>query len=239
MARIEAFTFSSQDHGRLSDKHISKHSRWNSLKITVGWLVSTYPSIHFSLDEDTLKITVGLSGLWCVVFCVCMWRVCVGCVCTCGVVCGVGGVWVVCVYMWRVCGVGGVWVVCVHVVLRVCGVVKLGTLSLSLALSLLSPLFSSLFRFFLLSLFSLFFFFFFFSWSLSCSCSSSLSPLLATNQPTRRPTSRHLNVIWRRASALQSVLSLLLLPSSKIKKRGDFLLQEYFRRGIYFYYGFK
>ena len=58
-AHIQAFTFSSQDHGRLSDKHISKHSRWNSLKITVGWLVSTYPGIHFSLDEDTLKITVG------------------------------------------------------------------------------------------------------------------------------------------------------------------------------------
>ena len=25
---IQAFTFSSQDHGRLSEKHISKHSRW-------------------------------------------------------------------------------------------------------------------------------------------------------------------------------------------------------------------
>ena len=27
LARIQAFTFSSQDHGRLNDKHISKHSR--------------------------------------------------------------------------------------------------------------------------------------------------------------------------------------------------------------------
>ena len=58
--------------------HISKHSLFrlkitvgcltstypsihvgNSLKITVGCLTSTYSSIHFSLDEDTLKITVG------------------------------------------------------------------------------------------------------------------------------------------------------------------------------------
>ena len=57
--------------------------------------MSTYPSIHFSLDEDTLEITVG-----CLVF--------VGCVCTCGVVCGVGG--------------GGVCVGCCVVVVRVCGV---------------------------------------------------------------------------------------------------------------------
>ena len=61
-----------------------------------------------------------------------------------------------------------------------------------------------------------------------------------TDQPTRRPTSRHLNVIWRTAGAQQSVLSLLFplpsLPSrsSSIKKRGNFLLQEYFRRGIHF-----
>ena len=62
----------------------------------------------------------------------------------------------------------------------------------------------------------------------------------------RRPTSRHLNVMWRTASAQQSVLSLLLSPPSSFllslppllkKKRGEnFLLQEYFRRGIYFYY---
>ena len=38
--------------------HISKHSLFR-LKITVGCLTSTYPSIHFSLHEDTLKITVG------------------------------------------------------------------------------------------------------------------------------------------------------------------------------------
>ena len=55
-ARIQAFTFSSQDHGRLSDKHISKHSRWNSLKITVGCLTSTYPKHS---RWNSLKITVG------------------------------------------------------------------------------------------------------------------------------------------------------------------------------------
>ena len=64
-------------------------------------------------------------------------------------------------------------------------------------------------------------------------------------RPTRRPTSRHLKVIWRRARAQQSVLSLLLSPPSSLlplpssKKRGNCLLQEYFRRGIYFYYSFK
>ena len=57
-AHIQAFTFSSQDHGRLSDKHISKHSLFR-LKITVGCRLCAYPSIHFSLDEGTLKITVG------------------------------------------------------------------------------------------------------------------------------------------------------------------------------------
>ena len=38
--------------------HISKHSLFR-LKITVGCRLCAYPSIHFSLDEDTLKITVG------------------------------------------------------------------------------------------------------------------------------------------------------------------------------------
>ena len=76
-AHIQAFTFSSQDHGRLSIVHISKHSPFSRrrhsqdrgrlsvvhtskhslfrLKITVGCLTSTYPSIHV----ETLKITVG------------------------------------------------------------------------------------------------------------------------------------------------------------------------------------
>ena len=64
-------------------------------------------------------------------------------VCTCGVVCGVGGVWVVCVHV--VLCVVLVVVVCVCVLCCCVGacvwcVVKLGTLSLSLSLSLaLSP----------------------------------------------------------------------------------------------------
>ena len=117
----------------------------------------------------------------------------------------------------------------------VCGVVKLGTLSL--LLSLLPFLFPFLF----LS-----------SFSFSCSFSfSSLSLLFSppntmerTDQPTRRPTSRHLNVIWRRASAQQSVLSLLFYPPSSLlslsssKKKRRLLLQEYFRRRIYFYNSF-
>ena len=189
--------------------HISKHSLFR-LKITVGCLTSTYPcihvetpsrsrsvacgaypNIHFSLDEDTLKMTVG-----CLVLC-------------CGVLCG--GV-VLCGVLWCV--------------------VKLGTLSLSLSCS----------------------------FSYSCSCSFSLSLLSSflpsslfsslpftptntvqsTDQQTRRPTLRRLNVIWRRASAQQSVLSLLLSPPSSLlplpsseKKRGLFLLQEYFGRGNY------
>ena len=78
-------------------------------------MACTYPSIHFSLDEDTLKITVGcltsaypsihknsqdhgrLSGVWC--------GVCVWCVVFClGVVFGRGGVvWVLCVVCVCVC----------------------------------------------------------------------------------------------------------------------------------------
>ena len=91
-AHIQAFTFSSQDHGRMFQVHISKHSLFR-LKITVGCRLCTCPSIHFSLDEDTLKITVGclVCGVVCGVVCcggVLWW--CVGCVCTCDVVCGVG-----------------------------------------------------------------------------------------------------------------------------------------------------
>ena len=77
---------------------------------------------------------------------------------------------------------------------------------LSFFLSLLSSLFSSSFS----SLFSLLFLFFF---SLLFSPPNTME---RTYQPTRRPTSRHLNVIWRRASAQQSVLS--LLPSHPLLK---------------------
>ena len=144
-------------------------------------------------------------------------------------------------------------------------VVKLGTLSLSCSLSFLFsfPFLFSL-NFLFLSSFSLFFFLFScsFSYSWSCSCSFSsffflpfyslFSSLLftptntvqSTDQQTRRPTLRHLSVMWRTAGALQSVLSppplhsllpsLPLLLLKKKKKRGTFFLQEYFRRGFFF-----
>ena len=38
--------------------HISKHSLFR-LKITVGGRLCAYPSTHLSLDGDTLKITIG------------------------------------------------------------------------------------------------------------------------------------------------------------------------------------
>ena len=56
-AHIRAFTFSSQDHGRLRVVHISKHSpshHVETLKITVGCPSSTYPSIHIL---TTLKLS--------------------------------------------------------------------------------------------------------------------------------------------------------------------------------------
>ena len=51
--------FRLKDTGRLSIVRISQAFTFFCLKMTVGCLWSTYPSIHFSLDEDTLKITVG------------------------------------------------------------------------------------------------------------------------------------------------------------------------------------
>ena len=85
--------------------HISKHSLFR-LKITVDCRLCTCPSIHFSLDEDTLKITVGclMCGVvcvWCVVVVCCggvlWWCVVVCCVLCVHVACVVCGL---CVYMW-------------------------------------------------------------------------------------------------------------------------------------------
>ena len=41
-AHIQAFTFSCQDHGRLPDEYISKHSRWNSQEH------GRLPAVHIS-----------------------------------------------------------------------------------------------------------------------------------------------------------------------------------------------
>ena len=160
-AHIQAFTFSSQDHGRLSDKHISKHSLFR-LKITVVCRLSTCPSIHLSLDEDTLKITVGC--LVCGVVCVCG-VLCLVCAC------GVCGVWVVLLW-WCVCVVcGEAW----HSLSLALSPSSSLSLSLSLSFSLLSLFFSLLF---------LFFFSCSFSYSCSCSCSFSFSSLFSSRHQT-------------------------------------------------------
>ena len=185
--------------------------------------------------------------MWCVVFCVCA--------------CGVCGVWVVCVhvvlcrraccvYMWCCVGVGdvlcgccvlcgwcGVWVLCVVcfcVFVLFCFFFSQFS-SFSFLLSLLSsfPLLSSLFCLLFLFLFS----------SISFTPTNTVQ---STDQQNWRSTSRRLNVIWRtagvhssRLSALLSTPSSLLSLSSSSKKGGNFLLQEYFWRGIYFYYSLK
>ena len=124
-----------------------------------------------------------------------MWYV-VFCVCACGV-CGV--------YMWCCVVVWVVWVLCVFCVF------VLFFFSLNSLLYLSCSLFPSSLSFFsLLSLFSLLILFLF---SLLFSPPTTVE---RTDQPTRRPTSRHLNVIWRTAGAQQSVLSLLLSPPSSL-----------------------
>ena len=166
----------------------------------------TYPSIHFFvsrsrsvaggahiqaftflIDEDTLKITVG-----------CL-------VCACGV-CGACGVLCFCMC---VC----VWCEAWHALSLSCSLSFLLSLHLS-SLSFLTLLFP--FHFLSHFSFSLFFFFFLCSCSFSCSLfflfffSLLFSPpntMKRTDQPTRRLTSSHLNMIWRRASAQQSVPS--------------------------------
>ena len=141
-------------------------------------------------------------------------------------------------------------------------VVKLGTHSLSLLFSLLPLLFP-----FFFSLLSFFFFFFFscsFSYSCSCSCSFSFSfsfssffflpfytlfsslPFTPTN--TVQSTDQAHGTFIATANELHGMfpplllpplLSSLLPPSHTQKKERGLLLQEYFRRGIYFYYSFK
>ena len=133
----------------------------------------------------TKTLSRSRSVVWCVEWCV--WCVVVVCVLLC-----CGGACVVCGEAWH---------------------------TLSLLLSLLPLLFPFLFLSYLS--FSLFFFFFFFScsfsYSCSCSCSCSFSSFFflpfcslfsslpftptntvqSTDQQTRRPTLRRLNVMWR------------------------------------------
>ena len=181
-----------------------------------------------------------------------MWRVwCVSCVCVHVVLCcGVGGVCVV-VLWWCVCVVcGEAWHTLSLSLLHYLSflffflfsfpffcsylssslffflfLLLLPSLTLALALVLSLPLLSSFFP-------------------------STHSPLLVpSRQQTRRPTLRRLNVMWRTVRSQQLPTnrmecshlssSLLFSPPSSLpptprKKRGDFFLREYFRRGIYF-----
>ena len=141
--------------------------------------------------------------------------------------------------------------------------------SISLLLSLLPLLFPFLFLSYLS--FSLFFFFFFscsFSYSGSCSCFCSFSfssffflpfcspfsslpftptsTVQSTDQQTRRPTLRRLNVMWRTNCTECSHLSssLLFSPPSSLphhtqkKREGTFYYRNIFGEGIILYYIF-
>ena len=155
--------------------HISKHSLFR-LKITVGCLTSTYPSIHFETPSRSRSV------VWCVVWCV--WRV------WCVVFC-------VCVHVlwWRVCCVvcGEAW----HAL-------SLPSLSCSLSLfPALSPSLLSIFLLLLFPFFSLIFLFlssFSFSFALAPSLAlalslalslSLLSSLLTTKTLSQEPINQH------------------------------------------------
>ena len=143
--------------GCLTSTYPSIHVE-DTLKITVGCPLCAYPSVHFSLDEDTLEDHGRLPNK-------CAYpSVHVE---TLKITGRLSGVWCgVCGVVW--CGV----LVCV-VVLWWCVCVVCGEAWHSLSLSLLFSLLPLLFPFLSLSYlsFSLFFFFFSCSFSYSCSCS--------------------------------------------------------------------
>ena len=168
--------------------------------------MSTNPSIHFSLDEDTLK-----SAVVCVVCVVC----CVGV--------GVGVWWWCCVLcVWCV-----FWCFCVVLLFFFNSLLSLSrSLSLSFSLSSL-PLLSSLFCLLFLFFFSLLF--------ATKHCGKNRSTNTAANFEAFECDLAH-----GRCTAVGSLPPSLssLLPSLPLllkKRRGNFLLQEYFRRRIYFY----
>ena len=190
--------------------------------------------VHISKHSPLrLKITVGCPrccGVLCVhegvVLCGVLRGVCV--VCCVGV-----GVGVCCVVWWCVwCGAVKLWHWSLSLALSPSSVSVLFLFFLSYLFSLLSS-FSFLFShscsftnsilllLFFLSLLSSLFFPLFSPLSslplfLLCLLFSPPNTMERTVQPTRRPTSRHLNVMWRRASAQQSVLSLLLSPLASL-----------------------
>ena len=164
---IQAFTFSSQDHGRLSDKHISKHSRWRH-------------------SQDHGRLT----GVWCGV-CGVLCFVCVHVAC---VVCGLCVYMWCCVYNVVLCVVlvVCVCVCCFVVVVRVCGEGWSLAHYLSLLLSLLPLFFPFRFPFLLLSYlyFSLLFLFFSLAPSLTLALALVLSLFLLSLFSSRHQTLR-------------------------------------------------
>ena len=183
------------------------------------------------IQAFTFLLTKTLSRSRSVVWCV--WSV--GCVCTCGVVCGVGGVWVV--LLW--------WCVCV-----VCGE---AWHTLNLFISLLPLLFP--FRFpFLFSLIFIFLSSFSFSFSLAPSLTRALALVLSLfllsvfssrhqkHYGKNRSTNTAVNIEAFECDLAQGKCTAVpsVLPSlPPLLKRGNFLLQEYFRRGTYFTVQFK
>ena len=173
----------------------------------------------------------------------------------CGVLCfvcacGVCGVWVVCVhvvlcrraccvYMWCCVGVGdvlcGCCVLCGLWCVVLCRCVG-GVLCVFVFLCCFA-FFSSILFFLFLALSSLFFPSSLVSLLSSLFSSSSLlfpftptNTVQSTDQQNWRPTSRHLNVIWRTAGAQQSVVSpplhslLPSLPLLLLKKRRELFI---------------
>ena len=135
---------------------------------------------------------------------------------------------------------------CVYMWCCVCVVCGEAWHTLSLFFSLFTLL-SSLLSFVSSSyLYLLFFFFFFFSSSFSCSCSCSFSfSSLSSSRHQSTNTAADIeafecDLAKDKCTAVGSLPPPLpsLLPSPppllKNKKRGNFLLQEYSRRGIYF-----
>ena len=195
--------------------HVSKHSLFR-LKIMVGCLTSTYPCIHVETPSRSRSVACGAhirAFTFLLTKTLSRSRSVVlrahGVLCVVWVHEGVVVWWVVCCVVWCVA-----WWCCV-----VCGVWCEGVL----------------FHFFFSILFFLFLAlspsFLFFPYSV---LSSSFSSLFNSRQQTLCEA-----LINKREHP-----SLLLSPPSSSsasnaqKKRGDFLLQEYFRRGIYFLFRF-
>ena len=222
-AHIQAFTFSSQDHGRLSIVHISKHSLFS-------WR-------RHSQDHGRL------SGVWCGVCVVCVVVVC----------CVVVLWWCVCVVCgeaWHTLSLSLLFSLLplLFPFLFLSSIffsLLFLFLCLLLLFLLLLLLLFFLFLFFLLS--SLLLTLLFSSLHANKHCTKHWSTNTASNfeafecdvaHGTFIATANELHRMFP-PLLLPPLLSSLLPPSHTQKKEGDFLLQVKFWRGIYFYYSFK